>query len=117
MRAVSLIEILVAVAIAGILFALAVPGAQRYACRGREAEAREAIAGVVAIEEAFRGEHGRYVAVSAACAPQREGACITRWGCLRRDVAQGTLAAACSDAKREHQENRPSRHQCMKSVA
>lgn len=56
----TLVELMVVVAIIGILAAVAVPQYQKFQARARQSEAKIALAGVYTAEKAFATENGSY---------------------------------------------------------
>ncbi len=58
----TLIELMIVVAIIGILAAIAIPNFIRYQLRSKEAEAKTVMGGIKTSEESFRGEYDNYVA-------------------------------------------------------
>jgi type IV pilus assembly protein PilA len=59
-RGFTLIELMIVVAIIGILAAIAIPNFLQYQARARQSEARTNLGGVFVSETAFLGENGRY---------------------------------------------------------
>jgi prepilin-type N-terminal cleavage/methylation domain-containing protein len=57
----SLVELMVVVAIIGILAAVAIPNYQRFQRKARQASGKELLSGLSSAEEAFRAEYGSYV--------------------------------------------------------
>lgn len=60
-RAFTLIELMMVVAIVGILAAVMVPSYQNFLCRTRVAEARTMLRAMYTGEEAYRSEHDTFV--------------------------------------------------------
>lgn len=56
----SLIELMIVVAIIGILAAIAVPNFQRFQAKARQAEAKSSLAGIYTAEKAFQAEWNQY---------------------------------------------------------
>jgi prepilin-type N-terminal cleavage/methylation domain-containing protein len=61
----TLIELMIVVAIIGILAALAIPGYQRFQLKSKSAEARLNLASIVTAEHAYFGEFNVYVTAAA----------------------------------------------------
>jgi type IV pilus assembly protein PilA len=57
----SLIELMVVVAIIGILSAIGIPQYAKFQARARQAEAKSALSGLYAAEQSFQGEWSTYV--------------------------------------------------------
>ncbi len=62
---VTLIEVMVVVAIVGLLAAIAIPAYDNYITRSRRSEAFTALETVRAAQEMFRAEHGSYAGMGA----------------------------------------------------
>ncbi len=60
-RAFTLIELMIVVAIIGILASIAIPAYQRMTCRAKQSEAKSALKAIVVAEEAYRGEYDTYL--------------------------------------------------------
>src|SRR5262245_7497714 len=61
----TLIELMIVVAIIGILAAIAIPNFIRYQLRSKTAEAKTVLGGIKTSQEAFRAEFDNYVAAAA----------------------------------------------------
>jgi len=64
-RGFTLIELMVVVAIIGLLAAIAIPNFLKYQLKSRQSEARTNLSAIRTSEVAFNGEHGCYLAITA----------------------------------------------------
>jgi type IV pilus assembly protein PilA len=70
-RAFTLIELMIVVAIVGILAAVAVQDFLTMQCRAKQAEARPNLRAILTLQEQFRAEHDQYGCVNdASCPPE-----------------------------------------------
>ena len=58
----TLIELMIVVAIIGILAAIALPNFQKFACRAKTTEAKVGLRQLYSAQESYRGEHDEYLA-------------------------------------------------------
>ena len=63
----SLVEVLMAVSIVGVLAGLAVQRTDRTTCRARQTEAMGALRAVIAMEQQHRAEKDAYTTIAATC--------------------------------------------------
>jgi len=56
----TLIELMIVVAIIGILAAIAIPNFMSYQCKARQSEAKSALGDIRTMEEAYYAEHNTY---------------------------------------------------------
>jgi type IV pilus assembly protein PilA len=91
----TLIELMIVVAIIGILAAIAIPNFIRYQLRSKTTEAKVVLGGVKTSEESFRAEYDNYAALAANPAAASAG---TKQNWVMADCAAGcrrTNVAAC----------------------
>jgi prepilin-type N-terminal cleavage/methylation domain-containing protein len=65
-RGFTLIELMIVVAIIGILASIAIPNFVKFQCRAKQTEAKTSLKQVLVAEESYRGEHDSYVGGAAA---------------------------------------------------
>ncbi|MBI3091264.1 MAG: prepilin-type N-terminal cleavage/methylation domain-containing protein [Candidatus Tectomicrobia bacterium] len=56
----TLIELMIVVAIIGILAAIAIPNFKSYSKRARQSEAKQELGHIRTLQEVYKAEHGRY---------------------------------------------------------
>lgn len=86
-RGFTLIEMMVVVAIIGVLATIAVPLLQRYQLRAKSAEVRTNLAAIRVVEESYFSETGRYVS-AAPEPPMVPGAQRASFDALGSDFAE-----------------------------
>ena len=69
----TLIELMIVVAIIGLLASIAIPSFQRYQLTSKRAEAYGNLGGLMTTQKAFHAEHGAYVGVPLAEPGQTQG--------------------------------------------
>ncbi len=72
-RGFTLIEMMLVVAIIGVLAAVAVPLYNRYMSKARQSEAKMSLAAIYIAEKTFHGDYGGYVSSFAAMSYEPEG--------------------------------------------
>ena len=72
----TLIELMIVIAIIGILAAIAIPNFVKFQCRSKQSEARSSLKAIYTAEEAYRAEYDTYTwfsgGCSRACSTQRQ---------------------------------------------
>ncbi len=66
MRGFTLIEVMIVVAIIGILAAIAIPNFVRFQCRSKQSEAKTNLKAIYVAQESYRGENDTYLTVADA---------------------------------------------------
>jgi len=87
----TLIELMIVVAIIGILAAIAIPNFIRYQLRSKSSEARTNIGGIKTGEESFRATYDNYADIVATPAAQPPGS-KTAWPTPAADACQATCS-------------------------
>ncbi|MBL91020.1 MAG: dolichyl-phosphate-mannose--protein mannosyltransferase [Myxococcales bacterium] len=63
----TLIELMIVIAIIGILAAIAIPNFVKFQCRSKQSEARSSLKAIYTAEEAYRAEYDTYTHFSGGC--------------------------------------------------
>ena len=92
----TLIELMIVVAIIGILAAIAIPNFIRYQLKSKTTEAKTVLGGIKTSEEAFRAEYDNYIGGANQQPPAPSGTVKQAWpdtacpaGCTRALLAGG----------------------------
>src|SRR3954468_8165102 len=64
-RGFTLIELMIVVALIGILTSLALPAFQKFQCKAKQTEPKEILKAVYIVEEAYNAEHGTFLDLAA----------------------------------------------------
>ena len=86
----TLIELMIVVAIIGILAAIAIPNFLPYQMKSRQAEAKTNLQAIKTSEVAFQAERGCYIGVTA------EGVVAPAAGCQNRCPLPGVLVSVAN---------------------
>lgn len=97
----TLIELMIVVAIIGILAAIAIPNFVKFQCRSKQSEAKTSLKSLYVSEESYRAEWDKYIAVASCgvandCGTAGKGAEIgwePKGSKLRYNYATGTIGA------------------------
>ena len=63
----TLIELMIVIAIIGILAAIAIPNFVKFQCRSKQSEARSSLKAIYTAEEAYRAEYDTYTWFTGGC--------------------------------------------------
>ena len=63
----TLIELMIVIAIIGILAAIAIPNFVKFQCRSKQTEARSSLKAIYTAEEAYRAEYDSYTYFTGGC--------------------------------------------------
>lgn len=69
----TLIELMIVVAIIGILAAIAIPAFLNYQCKSKQVEARQALGSIAKMQQSFSAENGTYTTDLAAIGFSQKG--------------------------------------------
>lgn len=96
----TLIELMIVVAIIGILAAIAIPNFLRYQAKAKQGEAKTNLGAIGTNAESFRAENDTYVATVAQLgwAAQGTNRYAYAYNNLALAAAQGAATAACTNA-------------------
>ena len=93
----TLIELMIVVAIIGILAAIAIPNFMNYQCKAKQSEAKTALGSVRTLQEAYRAEFDNYGASTAAIGFSPSG--NTRYTIAVSGSADDTFTATATGGK------------------
>ena len=93
----TLIELMIVVAIIGILAAIAIPNFIRYQLKSKTTEAKTVMGGIKTSQEAFRAEIDNYANITSLQPPVLPGTVKTGWGIENCDALcdRTTTQASC----------------------
>src|SRR4029077_19402344 len=89
----TLIELMIVVAIIGILAAIAIPNFLQYQMKSRQAEAKTNTTSVKTSQLAFQGERGCFASVAASPAVMPVGGAATAWLAIQFTPSVAATAA------------------------
>ena len=95
MKGFTLIELMIVVAIIGILAAIAIPNFLNYQCKARQSEAKTNLASVATAQESYFAENGAYSSSKTAIGFETKGTSsytITTTGSASHFTASATTA-------------------------
>src|SRR5688572_15081914 len=87
----TLIELMIVVAIIGILAAIAIPNFLKFQCKSKQSEAKTNLSGVFTAEKAFFGEYNTYGTDLISVNWQPDGTPLYLYG-FGQDFPTGTVA-------------------------
>jgi type IV pilus assembly protein PilA len=93
----TLIELMIVVAIIGILAAIAIPNFVKFQCRSKQSEAKGNLKAMYVAEESYRAEFDAYTTSNcgtASCNTSNQIGFAPKGAKIRYDYSQGTAAAA-----------------------
>jgi prepilin-type N-terminal cleavage/methylation domain-containing protein len=93
----TLVELMIVVAIIGILAAIAIPNFQKYQAKARQKEAQLQLSSIYTAELSFRGEYGSFTGCLNEAGFRPEGDVLSNAGTTRH-YAMGFLAAQATAA-------------------
>ena len=89
----TLIELMIVVAIIGILAAIAIPNFLKFQCKSKQSEAKTNLAGIFTSEKSFFGEYNTYASDLVSIAWKPDGAPLYIYG-FSADFPSGGSASA-----------------------